>query len=91
MFSTLKSPCRHDAGYQDCDNQIYPSVCISFDIPLTHYTFVNKQKCKANRDTSLFIGDNQLHVSVIYSHLEAEYRFIIGENTYVIQCNKEDR
>ena len=24
-------------------------------------------------------GDNQLHVSAIYSHLQTEYRFVLGE------------
>jgi hypothetical protein len=41
---------------------------------------VNKKEYKSSLKTTLSVGDNQLHVSAIYSHLQAEYRFIIGEN-----------
>ena len=30
-------------------------------------------------NTTLSVGDNQQHVSAMYSHLQAEYRFIIGK------------
>ena len=36
-------------------------------------------ECKSSLNTTLSIGDNQLHVSAIYSHLQTEYRFVTGE------------
>jgi len=38
------------------------------------------KESESSLNTTLSIGDNQLHVSAIYIHLQAEYRFIIGEN-----------
>ena len=31
-------------------------------------------------EQNLSIGDNYIHVSAIHKYLQAEYRFVIGEN-----------
>jgi hypothetical protein len=36
-------------------------------------------ECKSSLNTALSVGDKQLHVSAICSHLQTEYRFTIGE------------
>jgi len=44
------------------------------------HSYVLIKEGESSVSTILSIGDNQLHVSAIYSHLQAEFRFIISEN-----------
>jgi len=44
---------------------------------------------KLSLNTTLYIGDNQLHVSAMYTrrYPQAEYRFIIGEKKHYSSLN----